>query len=395
MSDKTCLADLLKLNLHNFEDEVRNIVDKANKEQKMEQALKDLETTWSQMEFEYERHERTGLNLIRASEDLIEVLEDNQVQLQNYLLDKFVAFFLNEFTSWQKRLSIVDSVIAVLTEVQRTWSHLESIFIGSADIRAQLPKESALFDEIDALFKDINAEMNKFTNVVESCNLPDLLKRYEDIQLRLTVCEKALADYLDTKRLAFPRFYFISSVDLLDILSKGNNPQAVAKHLAKLFDNMAALKFEEDEDGNQTKNAIGMYSKEKEYVDLFQLCECVGKVEVWLNRLLERMQETVLETFADGVVSYEEKAREVWIFDYPAQVALAVTQIWWTLEVGVAFSRMEEGFENALRDYYKKQVLQLHTLIAMLLTDLNKGDRQKIMTICTIGKFIKLNVFTV
>jgi len=41
------------------------------------------------------------------------------------------------------------------------------------------------------------------------------------------VCEKALAEYLETKRLAFPRFYFISSADLLDILSKGNQPSEV------------------------------------------------------------------------------------------------------------------------------------------------------------------------
>ena len=36
----------------------------------------------------------------------------------------------------------------------------------------------------------------------------------------------------------------MSSADLLDILSNGNNPTAVAKHLTKLFDSMAALKFE-------------------------------------------------------------------------------------------------------------------------------------------------------
>ena len=44
---------------------------------------------------------------------------------------------------------------------------------------------------------------------------------------RLSVCEKALAEYLETKRLAFPRFYFVSSADLLDILSKGNQPSLV------------------------------------------------------------------------------------------------------------------------------------------------------------------------
>lgn len=40
---------------------------------------------------------------------------------------------------------------------------------------------------------------------------------------------QALADYLETKRTAFPRFYFVAPTDLLDILSKGSNPQAIVR----------------------------------------------------------------------------------------------------------------------------------------------------------------------
>ena len=35
-----------------------------------------------------------------------------------------------------------------MLEVQRTWSHLESIFVGSEDIRNQLPEDSKRFDKV-------------------------------------------------------------------------------------------------------------------------------------------------------------------------------------------------------------------------------------------------------
>ncbi|GCB69230.1 hypothetical protein scyTo_0001016 [Scyliorhinus torazame] len=342
MDDSTTLADLLKLNLHNFEDEVRGIVDKAVKEMGMEKVLKELNTTWSSMEFRYEGHSRTSVPLLKSDEELIETLEDNQVQLQNLMTSKYIAFFLEEVSSWQKKLSVADSVISVWFEVQRTWSHLESIFIGSEDIRSQLPEDSKRFDGIDADFKELAWDAERTPNVVEATNKPGLCEKLEDIQVRLSLCEKALSEYLDTKRLAFPRFYFISSADLLDILSNGTNPHLVQRHLSKLFDNMANMKFQTEADDQPTKIALGMYSKEDEYVDFKEPCDCSG------------------------------------------QVALSCTQIWWTTEVGISFARLEEGYENAMKDYYKKQVNQLNTLISMLVGQLSKGERQKIMTICTI-----------
>jgi dynein heavy chain len=82
----------------------------------------------------------------------------------------------------------------------------------------------------------------KSKNVVESTNQGGILPELERLQQELAVCEKALADYLETKRLAFPRFYFVSSVDLLDILSNGNEPELVARHLAKVTFNFFVLK---------------------------------------------------------------------------------------------------------------------------------------------------------
>lgn len=46
----------------------------------------------------------------RTSEELIETLEENQVQLQNMMTSKYIAYFLEEISTWQKCLSVVDQV---------------------------------------------------------------------------------------------------------------------------------------------------------------------------------------------------------------------------------------------------------------------------------------------
>ncbi|KAF2980505.1 hypothetical protein EK904_000039, partial [Melospiza melodia maxima] len=472
MSDNTTLADLLQLNLHKFEEEVRGIVDKATKEAGMEkvkgaqllpclagplcqrdsvaarpcvpvpgahrehtglveplelpllcppaapqglgphlgpqlillpqpQVLNALDTTWAAMEFEYEPHGRTQLPLLKMDEALIETLEDNQMQLQNVLASKYRAFFLQRAQDWQEKLSTTDTVINTWFEVQRKWSHLETIFIASEDTRSQLPEESKKFDTIDEDFRALVADAVKTPNVIECTNKPGLNTKLEALQDRLAVCEKALAEYLETKRLAFPRFYFVSSADLLDILSKGTEPLEVSRHLTKLFDSLAKLKFQVDADKKPQKwhlhcrtgtglslralpGAGGGLCSLAGLELPAQLCRCAPQVEVWLNRLLECMRSTLRSLMPQALGTYEDKPREEWVFDYPAQIALTGTQIAWTTEVGVAFASLEKGYENALKDYNKKQIARLNALISLLLGNLSAGDRMKIMTICTI-----------
>ncbi|XP_071656199.1 dynein axonemal heavy chain 9-like [Patagioenas fasciata] len=123
------------------------------------------------------------------------------------------------------------------------------------------------------------------------------------------------------KRLAFPRFYFVSSADLLDILSNGTNPQLVQRHLSKLFDSLARMKFQLDSEQKPTKVGLGMYSREEEYVSFSEPWDCSGQVEVWLSHVLDSMRATVRDEMTEAVMAYEEKPREQWLFDYPAQVS--------------------------------------------------------------------------
>lgn len=86
MDEKTTLEDLLKLELHKYEEEVKNTVDKAVKEMAMEKTLSELKNTWANLEFDKDVHERTGMKVLKIDEETIEILEDNQVKFSKIAL---------------------------------------------------------------------------------------------------------------------------------------------------------------------------------------------------------------------------------------------------------------------------------------------------------------------
>lgn len=284
----------------------------------MEKTLSDISNVWNNMEFEYETHQRSDLRLLKVSEELIEILDENQVQVQNMSTSKYISYFEAEFADWRMKLSNADQIINIWSDVQRKWSYLESIFTQSEDIRKQLPDDSERFDNIDKNFRFILSELSKSRNVLTVTNQNGLYEQIEIVLAGLVLCEKALNEYLETKRLAYPRFYFISPADLLDILSHGTEPKIVGRHLTKLYDSIMKLNYSEG-----TKVAVGMYSKlNEEYVEFCMECNCIGNVENWLNKVTDTMCSTLHKLFSMAVIEYEDKVRESWIFDWPAQVIL-------------------------------------------------------------------------
>lgn len=58
-------------------------------------------------------------------------------------------------------------------------------------------------------------------------NIPNLLETLRSNNDTLDEIQKKLEDYLENKRSAFPRFYFLSNDELLEILANSQNLEVI------------------------------------------------------------------------------------------------------------------------------------------------------------------------
>eukprot|EP00003_Mantamonas_plastica_P006669 TRINITY_DN1548_c0_g2_i8.p1 TRINITY_DN1548_c0_g2~~TRINITY_DN1548_c0_g2_i8.p1 ORF type:complete len:4445 (-),score=1771.15 TRINITY_DN1548_c0_g2_i8:52-13386(-) len=384
VTDSMLLQDMFDMNLDEHQEDIVGIVERAKNEFKIQQQLDAIENVWASKTFVYEEHERTGTPLLGPVSDVIDTLEEHQLVLTGIASDdRGSKHFADTLESWLQRLNTVYSVVRLWRRVQKAWDHLENIFIGSKDIREQLPEDSKRFDGIDADFKESMNSYASTPNVLQVCMQEGMWAHFKKMDSEIEACEKSLDTYLEGKRLAFPRFYFISELDTLTILAKGHNPLNIQEHLGNIFD-IAKLEFKQDKQGNITKEAIAMISREGERVALHPTLECVGPVEVWMSKLVEVMRSSLRHVLKDAMSTYEYKPREDWIEEYPSQIALLGSQIVWTHDVENAFKNMADGADNSMKLYHKSQQAAITNLITRIQGKLDKSLRTKIMTVCTI-----------
>lgn len=84
--------------------------------------------------------------------------------------------------------------------------------------------------------------------IVVGLNLiPGITDSLDMLLDQLERCQKALNSYLEEKRGAFPRFFFLGDDDLLEILGQSTNIPVVCSHLKKVFSGIAKLKTTDDD----------------------------------------------------------------------------------------------------------------------------------------------------
>lgn len=195
-------------------------------------------------------------------------------------------------------MKFLQEVLEVWIQVQANYLYLEPIF-HSEDITKKLPNEAMEFSMIDKTWRDTMNKVQQDTLVLHLKKIKGVQENLEQSHETLERIQKSLNEYLETKRQYFPRFYFLSNEDLLEILGESKKPQKVQRHLKKCFEGINEVVFKQYNlnKANQraagdfeesTDEIIAIVSRESERVDLVKSIyphEYKGNVEQWLLEL--------------------------------------------------------------------------------------------------------------
>ncbi|KAJ8310645.1 hypothetical protein KUTeg_012510 [Tegillarca granosa] len=322
------LEKIIDYGFDQYAEMINDVSGAATKELAIEQALEGITNTWNTTELDIAPYKDRGHFKVRSTEDVFTALEDNQVQLSTMKASRFVKAFEQEVDKWERTLSLILEVVEMLLTVQRQWMYLENIFLGE-DIRKQLPRESAEFDDVNSRWKVVMTRLNKDRNALRGTHHEGMLDDLNDMNLKLEEIQKSLDMYLETKRQIFPRFYFLSNDDLLEILGQSKNPKAVQPHLKKCFDNIKSLEMIKP---SVKWEASGMWSTEGEFVEYDSpmisnqnphvLLE--GPVEAWLCDVERTMRWNLKDDLkvCKAALKKHMTKRDKWIKDHPGQVAM-------------------------------------------------------------------------
>jgi dynein heavy chain len=386
------LKQLLELNLHKHANEVDEITEKATKEAKHEDALKNLNATWSAVDFTMNFYKDTDVPLLKLDDDTIEQLESDQMAVQSIVGGRY-AFFKREAGVWQKVLGMISDVYQILSEIQRLWSYLEPLFIGSEEVKKELPDDAKRFELIDAQVRSILQKAWKIRNVKNVCNQAGLLEQLNDLSLQQEQCKKSLSDFLDGKRRQFPRFYFMSEADLLTLLSNSSTPSKVLALIDKILLATSAITITNSASQDRPSATHFVAGVGKEQVQFEPAVKLTGKAEQYLLLLLKAQIFTLSKALASSMSRYSEQIRIQWVNHRnpktgetvdPAQIILLVAAVDFCQQVEKSMAHTSGGDGRAMQKCYDLVKSQLADLINLTQTNLTKGDRQRVMCMITL-----------
>nr|KAF6399683.1 dynein axonemal heavy chain 14 [Molossus molossus] len=325
--DKNCTVEnLLMFKMYQYESEINEISISATHETALEKMLFKIIDLWNTTPLHLVLHhtENGSVLIISSLDDLLSQLEESQVILATVKGSSFIKPIKGLVDEWDQKLTLFSYTLKEWVNCQRSWLYLEPVF-NSLEIKRQLSAEAELFSQVMSMWKNIMLKIQNKLDALQIATSAEVLEILKDCNVSLEHIKKRLEEYMEIKRVIFPRFYFLSNAELLAILAESENPDSVQPHLVKCFENIKRLLIWKQTVGPPTVTML--ISDEGETLVLPKKIRVRSAVEQWLINVEKSMFDVLKKFVKQGIEDWNHQPFSLWVVSHPGQVVLTVSQI--------------------------------------------------------------------
>ena len=336
--------------------------------------MQKISEEWAEKSFEFAEYRDRGSLTFEpeSTAQLLAEVDETQIQLGLLLQSRYVGDIRHEVLGWMDKMLAVQTITEKFLRTQTLWMQLESIFSGS-DVESggnseHMSRLSSLFNGADRQYETLMSRARQDSTALRCCLQPDGLEEALDHLIeQLQRCKRGTSQFVDLKRGGFARFFFLTDNAVLEVLSTcDRQPATIGKYLDKMFDNIAALEFDEDPSRGGLE-ATAMRSMAGEILTFGGVVPCRQKpVECWLRAAEIEMRHSMESTIAMTRASAHScaSAPEM-LVSCTTQLALVVSGIRWTEQVEACF-RSARRDPHALRALCRALKNELDAFVAHL-----------------------------
>jgi dynein heavy chain, axonemal len=211
-------------------------------------------------------------------------------------------------------------------------------------------------------------------NAIRAATSQGLFENLQSYAVQMEKIQRSLDDYFETKRLLFPRLYFLSNEELLEILST-TDLKKIQPHINKCFGSINKL-----ETSTKSNDITHLISFENESFELMKSVRVRGATEQWLGALENQMFESIKKHIKNAFNDIEKLSLKDWILKQPGQVVLLISQINFNKQIIKCLTSTTNDAKpnESLRNYLKNLIDYLNSVTNIVS---NEMPISKILTV--------------